>query len=294
MVPGCKNQPANLTRSQETMRLQRLLCGFSLLTVAGSLTLTAKASDDEDNIASLKYSYKSVSLADRWTELQQQSRNSSPDRGFRELLKQEELAVSVREKSSVRKDVLFLVKMFGLALAVLATAGALKGEPLYVTLSALMSDIRMASTKALLLKVAFALYQQLRHRSRQEYQAIVLWIVTTFGKLDLLSYLGDTVLPILLGTLRQLITTELWNRFFNAIFLAVSSVSGGWDYWMPQVSNSGLAGQLVKRGFRRMFQSTLQRHLKDAVNTICDHVRSTLQAQLFEFENLHNEKPAGK
>jgi hypothetical protein len=106
----------------------------------------------------------------------------------------------------------------------------------------------------------------------------VMTYLQVFGKLSLAQYLWEHILPVSLETLRKMLVTEGWKRFWTAAFnqlnsyiqvrkesggQATGSVTARAPAWLVE-SHSFLCGA-IERGTKKIFQSTLQTHLQESM-----------------------------
>jgi hypothetical protein len=123
--------------------------------------------------------------------------------------------------------------------------------------------------------------------------------VHLFADVELLQYLWLHIAPLSFQTFRKMLTMELWNRFWTATFRQATllfpvrtsptqpSSKKGSDTpplaaaspaWLVE-SHSFLVGT-IQRGTKKIFQSTLQKHLQDAITSLFQATYATAREKL--------------
>jgi len=267
-----------------------------------------------------------TSLADRLEQLTPADKNGgSSNAGLNSdplnsdflyrLRREEDEAIRIQETKHDRRtwnfpapeQLTFLWQSAVASLLLMAAANLLSGTS--VSWSSLARDIRQAMKQAMAVNGPIQILKWMRRSSssssesspvhRTWSQNVALFFVT-FAKPDLIRYLWITVVP----TMRKMVVTEVWNRFFAKVFKATSvvgstfltaltayvlgdssssSIMGGFQsasspWWLRE--GQSILTTAVQKGTKKLFQSALQHHLHAAAVTVLEYTRDVALDQI--------------
>ena len=270
-----------------------------------------------------------ISLADRLEQLTPTDKNGASNAALNSdplnsdflyrLRREEDEAIRIQETKHDRRtwkfpapeQLTFLWQSAVVSLLLMAAANLLSGTS--VSWSSLARDIRQAMKQAIAVNGPIQILQWIRRSGgssssestpvhRTWSQNVALFFVT-FAKPDLIRYLWNTVVP----TMRKMVVTEVWNRFFAKVFKATSvvgstfltaltayvlgdsssssSIMGGFQsaaasspWWLRE--GQSILTTAVQKGTKKIFQSALQHHLHAAVVTVLEYTRDVALDQI--------------